>query len=108
MVSVPNAPEEDVIGLLMDDVDTGTVNAASLVRTMQSRGFDVASPSFPKWHYDVMHPRQGCLLHGAEFVDILFTVMSRDAWICWQKHSAGWRHNTAHVKAPPRGKRCRS
>ena len=86
MASVPNAPEEDVIGLLMDDVDTGTVNAASLVRTMQAHGFDVASPSFPKWHYDVMHPRQGCLLHGAEFVDILFTVMSRDAWICWQKH----------------------
>jgi hypothetical protein len=72
------------VAVLMDDVDVTGVRLPSAIATMDYFKLDVASAAMKGWHYAHMHPRSDCIAHAANFVDVLFTLFTADAWRCWQ------------------------
>ena len=76
--------KEDYVALLMDDIDIRGANVFRMVNEMKRVNFDVISSAVPGWHYKALLPRRECQSHRVAFVDMLFTVMTRNAWLCWQ------------------------
>lgn len=72
--------------IMMDDINATTVDLPALISTMEAVNYQVASPSFDRWQTKSLLKREGCLAHRTGHVDILFTVMTPDAWDCWKSH----------------------
>jgi hypothetical protein len=75
---------EDYVALLMDDIDIRGTNVFRMVNELKRVNFDVISSAIPGWHYKALLPRPECQSHRVAFVDMLFAVMTRNAWNCWQ------------------------
>jgi Protein of unknown function (DUF707) len=111
------------VAILIDDIDAGNVDLPALLRTMRLANFDVTAPSLPG-RYGVHQKRNDCQAHKTGFIEILFTIFTKEKWTCWQDNlnleinDHGWGyditladicdaslgiidHETAFHRAPP-------
>jgi Protein of unknown function (DUF707) len=88
------------VAILIDDIDAGNVNVPALLRTMRLANFDVTAPSLPG-RYSVHEMRSHCQAHKTGFVEILFTIFTKETWTCWQDNlnleinDHGWGYDLA-------------
>jgi hypothetical protein len=74
------------VALLLDDMDAQYVNLPALLRTMHVAQLDVAGPSIPAWNTPSCLSRMHCRAHQTGHVDVLFTIYTKEKWMCWQDH----------------------
>lgn len=91
MLKVENPPAVDIHGesathvlVMLDDMDARHVNLPELLKTMTFSNFDVVSPAIPNWQTASSKPRENCMAHRTDHVDILFTIFTSEMWSCWQ------------------------
>jgi Protein of unknown function (DUF707) len=88
------------VAILIDDIDAGNVDLPALLRTMRLANFDVTGPSLPG-RYSVHEMRSHCQAHKTGFVEILFTIFTKETWTCWQDNlnleinDHGWGYDLA-------------
>jgi hypothetical protein len=72
------------IALLMDDVNASNVSIPHSLSAMLRSKMNVVSAAMEGWHYKHMHSfPPPCIVHEVNFIDMLFAIFTRKAWVCW-------------------------
>jgi hypothetical protein len=72
------------VAIMMDDMNTQTIDLPALLQSMQRAQLDVVSPAIPHWSNPSNFARSHCLAHVTGHVDILFTVFTTTMYRCYQ------------------------
>ena len=79
----------DRVAVLLDDADLNRVRVASLIAEMAAKNVDVISPAVVGAHHhgamimNVSAPNARRCLRETHFIEIYFTIFTRDAWGCF-------------------------
>lgn len=93
------------IAIMMDDVVPVNLDVQTYIGSMQTHNLDMLSASvLPSWNWKVMRRNSSCHLRETNYVDILFSVFTREAFICWQDlidldaNPQGWGYDVSFPK----------
>jgi len=90
MVNGENATH---VALLLDDLHLSfDLQIHRVLKLMARANYQAATASVPMWLHEVMRPRPKCLSHLSNFADVLFTIMTLDAWVCWKYNVKRYLH----------------
>lgn len=93
------------VAIMMDDVTPVSLDIQTFLSSMKRHNLGMLSASIAtKWNWKVMNQNESCLLRKVGYSDILFSVFTREAFLCWQNiidltiNPSGWGYDVAFPK----------